>query len=188
MKYDVAIIGAGPAGLFAAYELVENSNLSVAIIDEGQEVGKRHCPMEKTGICVKCKVCNVMSGVGGAGGLSDGTLNLRPDIGGNLYDYLDYGEAWELIDYVDKLWVKHGAPQKLYKATGKQEEELSRQAASAGIEFVQIPQRHIGSDHTPEVVQSVEDHLKARGVDFILNTAVKKHKQRQPGNFGWRGD
>lgn len=173
MEYDVAIIGAGPAGLFAAYEIAEKSELSVAVIDEGREVSKRFCPMDRTGSCVKCSVCHVMSGVGGAGGLSDGTLNLRPDIGGNLFQYLREKEAWELVDYVDKLWVKHGAPEKLYKATSKEEEELSRKAASAGMEFVQIPQRHIGSDHTPEVIKSVEDYLKAKGVKFILNTAVE---------------
>ncbi len=174
MKYDVAIIGAGPAGLFAAYELAENSNLSVIIIDEGKEVNKRICPMETTGTCINCKPCNVMSGVGGAGGLSDGTLNLRPDIGGNLYEYMSDKEAWELIDYVDKIWVKHGTPTKLFKATSLEEEELSRKAASAGIEFVQIPQRHIGSDHTPEVIKSIEDYLKKRGVKFLLETRVEE--------------
>lgn len=173
MRTDVAIIGAGPAGLFAAYELASKSKLSVVIIDEGREVSKRICPMEKTGVCVKCKPCNVMSGVGGAGGLSDGTLNLRPDIGGNLYEYLDEKEAWELIRYVDSIWVKHGAPEKLYKATSEEEEELSRKAASAGIEFVQIPQRHIGSDHTPEVIKSIEDYLKSKGVKFLLETRVE---------------
>ncbi len=174
MRVDVAIIGAGPAGLFAAYELASKSRLSVVIIDEGREVSKRICPMEKTGVCVKCKPCNVMSGVGGAGGLSDGTLNLRPDIGGNLYEYLDEKEAWELIHYVDDIWVKHGAPEKLYKATSEEEEELSRKAASAGIEFVQIPQRHIGSDHTPEVIKSIEDYLKSKGVKFLLETKVEE--------------
>ena len=172
MKYDVAIIGAGPAGLFAAYELVEKSSLKVVIIDMGKDVDKRVCPMEKTGVCVNCKPCNVMSGVGGAGGLSDGTLNLRPDIGGNLYEFLPENEAWELVRYVDSIYVKHGTPPKLYEATSEEEEELSRKAASAGIEFVQIPQRHIGSDHTPEVIKSIAQHLRSRGVKFLLETQV----------------
>ncbi len=172
LKYDVAIIGAGPAGLFAAYELVEKSSLKVVIIDMGKDVDKRVCPMEKTGVCVNCKPCNVMSGVGGAGGLSDGTLNLRPDIGGNLYEFLPENEAWELVRYVDSIYVKHGTPPKLYEATSEEEEELSRKAASAGIEFVQIPQRHIGSDHTPEVIKSIAQHLRSRGVKFLLETQV----------------
>ena len=174
MKYDVAIIGAGPAGLFAAYEFAEKSKLRVIVIDMGKDVDKRTCPMEKTGVCVKCKPCNVMSGVGGAGGLSDGTLNLRPDIGGNLYEFLPEKEAWELVRYVDSIYVKHGTPKKLYEATSKEEEELSRRAASAGMEFVQIPQRHIGSDHTPEVIKSIAQHLRKKGVEFLLNTQVEE--------------
>ncbi len=174
MECDVAIIGAGPAGLFAAYELAERSSLRVVVIDMGKDVDRRTCPMEKTGVCVNCKPCNVMSGVGGAGGLSDGTLNLRPDIGGNLYEFLSESEAWELIRYVDGIYVRHGTPEKLYEATSEEEEELSRKAASAGIEFVQIPQRHIGSDHTPEVVKSIAEHLRSRGVKFLLQTRVEE--------------
>jgi hypothetical protein len=169
---DVVIIGAGPAGLFAGRELAEKSNLKVLIIEMGREVSQRKCPMEKTDVCVGCEPCNVMSGVGGAGGMSDGTLNIRPDIGGNLYEFLSESEARELVAYVDRIYVEHGAPTKLYKATVEEEERLSRKAASAGIEFVQIPQRHIGSDHTPEVIASIEKDLKKRGVKFLLNTRV----------------
>lgn len=171
-KYDVVIIGAGPAGLFAAYELVEHAKLKTLIIDMGKDVDKRICPMAKTDICINCKPCNVMSGVGGAGGLSDGTLNLRPDIGGNLYEFVNEKEAWALIDYVDKIYLKHGAPKTLYKATEEQEEELSRKAASAGIEFVQISQRHIGSDHTPEVISSIKNRLEKNGIEFLLKSDV----------------
>jgi hypothetical protein len=171
--YDVVIVGAGPAGMFAAYELKERSDLRVLIIDMGKDVKERNCPMGRTGKCIQCEPCNVMSGVGGAGGLSDGTLNIRPDIGGNLYDFLPEEEAWDLVRYVDKVWVQHGTPDRLYEATSREEEELSRRAASAGIKFVQIPQRHIGSDHTPEVVNSIKDDLKGRGVDFLLNTRVE---------------
>lgn len=172
MQYDVAIIGAGPAGLFAAYELSGKSKLKIAVFDMGRDVKQRHCPMEKTGVCVKCNPCHVMSGVGGAGGLSDGTLNIRPDIGGNLFEFMSEGEAWDLVRYVDKIYVDHGTPDKLYQATQAEEEELSRKAASAGIEFIQIPQRHIGSDYTPQVVASLRDHLKKKGVEFFLKTNV----------------
>ena len=173
MKYDVIIVGAGPAGLFAGHEISKNSKLKVLIIDMGRDTKKRKCPMTKTDSCTKCDPCHVMSGVGGAGGLSDGTLNIRPDIGGNLFEFMKEKEAWALVRYIDKIWVEHGTPDKLYKATGKEEETLSRQAASAGIEFVQIPQRHIGSDHTPEVVASIANSLKKRGVKFMLKSTVK---------------
>ncbi|NOZ76731.1 MAG: NAD(P)/FAD-dependent oxidoreductase [Euryarchaeota archaeon] len=171
-EYDVVIVGAGPAGMFAAYELREKSDLRVLIVDMGKDMKDRQCPMEKTEECIHCEPCNIMSGVGGAGGLSDGTLNLRPDIGGNLYHFLPEKEAWELVRYVDRIWVKHGTPDRLYEATSREEEELSRKAASVGIKFVQIPQRHIGSDHTPEVVKSIKDHLEKVGVEFILKTQV----------------
>jgi len=173
MKYDVIIVGAGPAGLFAGCEISKNSKLKVLIIDMGREVNKRKCPMEKTDVCIKCDPCHVMSGVGGAGGLSDGTLNIRPDIGGDLFEFMNEKEAWGLVRYVDKIWVKHGAPNKLYKATSQEEEALSREAASAGMEFVQIPQRHIGSDHTLEVVASIANSLKKGGVKFLLKSTVK---------------
>ncbi|WP_297495516.1 FAD-dependent oxidoreductase, partial [Thermococcus sp.] len=96
--YDVVIIGAGPAGLFAAYELSEKSNLSVLVIDEGGDVKQRVCPMFELGYCIECKPCHIMSGVGGAGGLSDGTINLRPDIGGDLSELTgDENYAWQLV-------------------------------------------------------------------------------------------
>lgn len=172
MRYDVAIVGAGPAGLFAAYELSEKTSLKVCVIEMGKEVDKRNCPMEKTGECINCDPCNVMAGVGGAGGLSDGTLNIRPDIGGNLYEFMSYEEAWDLVRYVDKIYMDHGAPKKLTKATVKEEEELSRKAASVGIEFINIPQRHIGSDHTPDVIKSIKKRLESKGVTFVLKTEV----------------
>lgn len=173
MKYDVIIIGAGPAGLFAAHEISNNSKLKVLIIDMGRGTDERTCPMEKTGVCIKCVPCHVMSGVGGAGGLSDGTLNIRPDIGGDLFEFMKEKEAWALIKDIDKIWVAHGTPDKLFQATSEEEELLSRKAASTGIEFVQIPQRHIGSDHTPEVIESIASSLKKNGVKFLLKCKVE---------------
>jgi hypothetical protein len=173
MKYDVVVIGAGPAGMFAAYELASKSDLKVLIVEMGKDVSKRTCPMDKTNVCVKCNPCNIMSGIGGAGGLSDGTLNLRPDIGGDLQEFTGEKEAWKLVKYVDKIYVEHGTPRKLYKASNAEEEELSRKAASAGTEFIQIPQRHIGSDHTPKVIESLAKDLKKKGVEFLLQTSVE---------------
>lgn len=173
MDYDVIIIGAGPAGMFAAYELATKTDFKIVIIDEGRDVEKRKCPMNKKGECVKCVPCNVLSGVGGAGGLSDGTLNIRPDIGGNLFEFMSKSEAWDLVRYVDKIYIEHGTPKKLYEATSEENEKLSRKAASVGVQFIQIPQRHIGSDHTPEVIGAIRDTLKSNGVEFRLKTIVE---------------
>jgi len=156
-NYDVVIIGAGQAGMFAANELID-SGLSVLLIDEGADVFERK---------------NIMSGVGGAGTWSDGTLNLRPDIGGDLEELTNSkDEAWALVDYVDKIFLKHGAPTKLYKAKGKDAEELRRRAASAGIEFIEIIQRHIGTDNAPKVIDRFKKDLEKRGAEFLLNTYV----------------
>jgi len=172
---DVVIIGAGPAGLFAASELVD-SGLDVLIIEAGKDVEKRKCPLNTTATtkCLKCDPCNVMSGVGGAGGLSDGKLNLRPDIGGNLSEFTKSDdEAWELVDTVDKRLLAHGVPDNGY-GTGREAQELRRTAASVGINFIPIHQRHVGSDKLPKVISSFKGYLISKGIEFLLRTRVKE--------------
>lgn len=170
-EYDVVIVGAGPAGLFAANEL--KGRASVLIIDMGKDVEERNCPMELTGVCVGCKRCNIMCGVGGAGTFSDGTLNLRPDIGGDLAEICGDEElAWWLVRYVDSVFLKYGAPPELYKGKKEEIEELKRRAMSAGARFVEIDQRHIGSDNAKSVIKNFEADLRGEGVDFLLNTSV----------------
>jgi len=173
-EYDVLIVGAGQAGMFAAHEIASKSKLRVLLIDEGADVRNRKCPMDETGYCVSCKPCGIMCGVGGAGTYSDGTLNLRPDIGGDLKEFTGNEKAaWDLVKQVDDIFLKHGAPEHLYKAEGKDAEDLKRKAASVGVDFIEIDQRHIGSDHAPEVIESFEKELKDEGVGFLLNTEVE---------------
>ncbi len=170
---DVLIIGAGPAGLFAASELI-GSGLDVLIVEAGKDVDERKCPLSTTTKCRKCNPCNVMSGVGGAGGLSDGKLNLRPDIGGNLAEFTqDDDEAWELVDKVDKTFLAHGVPDNGY-GMGDEAEELRHRAASVGINFIPIRQRHVGSDKLPQVIGSMKGWLASKGMDFMLRTEVKE--------------
>ncbi|RLG57737.1 MAG: FAD-dependent oxidoreductase [Hadesarchaea archaeon] len=172
---DVTIIGAGPAGLFAAYELSKNSSLSVTVVDWGHDIKKRVCPAIKTGICVRCKPCNIMCGLGGAGGMSSGTLNLRHDVGGDLSKITgNVAEAKALVEEVDKLFVKHGAPKNICGTNQKKIEDLSKTAASAGIKFIPIPQRHIGSEYLPNVIASFKRELESRGVNFMLNSKVER--------------
>ncbi|HID26791.1 MAG TPA: NAD(P)/FAD-dependent oxidoreductase [Methanosarcinales archaeon] len=173
-KYDVIIVGAGPAGMFAANEL-SSDDLKVLIIDSGRSIEHRKCPMgEPKNSCARCYPCNIMCGVGGSGTFSDGTLNLRPDIGGNLIELTkNQDKAWELVDYVDKIFLKYGAPNHLYSPDGEEVELLKRRAASVGAKFIETPQRHIGSDNAPKIIKNFEEDLKKRGVDFLLNSTVE---------------
>ena len=171
--WDVIIIGAGPAGMCAANELADRG-IGVLVIDRGRDIKERHCPMEEAGKCAQCKQCDIMCGVGGAGTFSDGTLNLRPDIGGDLAAITgDNPAAWALVDYVDGLFLKYGAPKRLYTADGAQVEKLKRSAASVGVHFIEIPQRHMGSDNAPRIIENFENDLKSRGTVFRLNAQVR---------------
>jgi len=173
-KFDVIIIGAGPAGMFASYELIEkNKNLKILIIDGGKDIERRKCPMEQTLYCANCKPCDIMCGVGGSGTFSDGTLNLRPDIGGDLSVLTgDVQSAYDLVDYCDKIFLKFGAPHEVMGTDEEKLYELKRKSAEVGIGFVEIKQRHIGSDKSPEIIKNFADFLRERGIVFLLKTKV----------------
>ncbi|MHA1332486.1 MAG: NAD(P)/FAD-dependent oxidoreductase [Candidatus Odinarchaeia archaeon] len=175
METDVAIIGAGPAGLFAAYELTKHTDkLDIIIIDRGYDVEKRKCPINTFSLCTRCNPCHIMCGVGGAGTLSSGLLNLRPDIGGDLTALMkNADEAERLVKYVDDIFLFFGAPKELYYPDPDSAEELSRKAAAVGIEFVPIPQRHIGTDNAPKVIKNIKEYLVKKKVKFMLGTEVE---------------
>jgi len=176
--YDVIIVGAGPAGLFAANELKdgwigrEGQKKRVLIVDKGKDVEERRCFVEEVGYCQHCKECNIMCGVGGSGTFSDGTLNLRPDVGGNLAEFCDNETAWQLVKAVDEVFLKYGMLDELYNGTEEDIENLKRRAASVGANFIEINQRHIGSDKTQAVIAAFKDDLVAHGIEFMLNTHV----------------
>jgi len=175
MNTDVAIVGAGPAGLFAARELAEQKKLSILVIEQGYEPRRRVCPATTYKGCTRCAPCNIMSGVGGAGTLSSGLLNLRPDIGGNLFQFTrNQEEAWNLIKYVDQIFLRYGAPEHLYTAGKEQAENLERKAAAVDVKYISIPQRHIGSDNAPKVIERFQKELEANGVKFLLGSRVKQ--------------
>lgn len=171
-KFDVIIVGAGPAGLFAAKHLAENSELKVLVIEKGRDAHERNCPMKTTGICCHCSPCNIITGVGGAGGMSDGKLNLNPYIGGNLVRYTNTEEyAYELINYVDESFVSFGAPKEILFDAEKAAKLVER-ATKVGVRFIPIKQKHIGSDRLVQVIKNFKEYLEKKGITFLLKTCV----------------
>lgn len=175
---DVIIIGAGPAGLFAAKEIAENSDLSVKIIEKGKPISERNCPSTKTGECIECEPCDVMHGVGGTGGMSDGTLNLHPKIGGDLTKFVNRKTANSLIEEIDSTFQKHGASKKIYGEDTAETDKLARKAAAADVKFIPIRQRHMGSENLPKIITSFRKYLEEKGVKFQVNSEVE---EIQPG-------
>ena len=167
---DVLIIGAGPAGMFAAEKLAGKKD--VLIIDKGKEVDKRICKMTGNSNCMHCVPCNIMCGVGGAGTFSDGTLNLNPEIGGNLEDFTDHRDAWDLIKETDDIFIRYGSPNTTQKYDPVKIENLKRKAMAYGAKFIEIKQRHMGSDNSPDIIKKFKLDLEKRGIDFMLNTEV----------------
>ncbi|MGC8544249.1 MAG: lycopene cyclase family protein, partial [Vulcanisaeta sp.] len=176
MMYDVAIIGGGPAGLFAAYEIVENTrDLNVILIDKGYLPRQRHCPLSKIGKCV-CVPCHITHGIGGAGLFSSGIINLRPDIGGDLQELLNSWDAANLlIDYVDRVFLKFGAPQdRVFEPKGPSFEEYQRSLARVGAQLVPIRQRHIGTDGSTRVIENFASYLVEAGVKLAIGTPIER--------------
>jgi uncharacterized FAD-dependent dehydrogenase len=146
----------------------------VLVVDMGRDIEKRACPAVETGKCVRCDPCHIMSGVGGAGGMSSGTLNLRYDVGGDLSELTKgVANAQRLVEEVDEIFLEHGASKEVYGGNEEEVDKLTRRAAAAGVRFIPIPQRHIGSEYLPDVIGSLKRKLEAQGVKFMLNTRVE---------------
>lgn len=173
VDFDVAIVGAGAAGLLAAYELSEKSKLKIVVVEEGNDVEKRDCPARIYTICTKCKPCNILCGVGGAGTFSSGLLNLSPFIGGDLTEFTETEEeAWDLVKRVDRVFKENGAPNQIYDPSKEAIDELNRKAASVGLRFIPTIQRLIGTDNAPAVISNIKKTLESRGVKFKLRSKV----------------
>ncbi len=170
-NYDVIIVGAGPAGLFCSLELAAKSKLKVLVIDKGRDAIERKCPLNSVGRCLKCKPCHIMSGVGGAGGLSDGKLNLNYNVGGDITEFVSHETAMEIINYIDDVFMQHGANNNLSGIKGT--EELLAKCSRAGIKYIPVKQRHIGSDKLPMLISNIKKYIESFGnVEFLLNTEV----------------
>lgn len=169
--FDVIIIGAGPAGIFAAYELVlKQPRLRVALVETGHDIYKRKCPLaeKKATSCLQCKPCSIMRGFGGAGAFSDGKFNFTTKFGGWLTDYVSESKVLELIDYVDKINLAHGAPSEYFSTTGS---SLGRKALAYDLHLLDAKVRHLGTENNLKMLESVYEYLKDK-VEFIFDTTA----------------
>ncbi|MCR5791938.1 MAG: NAD(P)/FAD-dependent oxidoreductase [Lachnospiraceae bacterium] len=181
MKYDVVIIGAGPGGIFTAYELMQkNKNIKVGVFEGGHELSKRKCPIDgdKVPSCIRCKSCSIMSGFGGAGAFSDGKYNITNDFGGTLYEYIGKNKATELMQYVDNINMKHGGEgTKLYSTTGT---DLKKKCLQNKLKLLDASVRHLGTDINQVVLGQLYDELKDQ-VDFYFDTLVETIEKTDDG-------
>ncbi len=175
MKYDIIIIGAGPAGLFAAYELInKNKKLKIAILDKGFKVKNRTCPMNKNGIpCQNCNPCAILAGYGGAGTFSDGKLNFIPRLGkSDLTKYMPESVANKLIDETEQIFNKFKMDAEVYPSNIEEANQIKKKVAVAGAKLLVIKQKHLGSDHLPEYIDGICTYLLENGVELIERADV----------------
>ncbi len=171
-QYDVAIIGAGPAGTFTAYELMEKRpDLKVVIIESGRDIYRRVCPISagKVESCINCKPCNIMRGFGGAGAFSDGKYNFTTKFGGWLNEYLPDRKVLDLIDYVDQINMKHGAPAKVYSTENS---NLGKTALAHDLHLLDASVRHLGTENNLKMLEKTYEYLKDK-VEFRFESLVK---------------
>ena len=172
MKYDIIIIGAGPGGIYSAYELTkERSDLKIAVFEAGNPLEKRRCPIDgkKVKSCINCKTCAIMSGFGGAGAFSDGKYNITNNFGGTLYEHVGRQTALDLMNYVDQINLSHGAENtKLYTTAGTRFKKLCLQNK---LHLLDASVRHLGTDLNYVVLENLYAELKDK-VDFHFNTPV----------------
>ena len=172
--YDLIIVGAGPAGIFTALELLRKSSTphKILLVEKGKPVEKRHCPKDKTGVCVNCKpTCAITTGFSGAGAFSDGKLSLSYQVGGELPDLIGEDFAQELIDYTDKIYLEFGADPKvegIYE--GPDIKDIRKRAIQAGLQLVDCPIRHLGTEKAQQLYLNIQNHLAAAGVEMLFNT------------------
>jgi len=174
-QYDVIIVGAGPSGIFCAYELLrQRPGLSVLMVEKGRRIEERQCPKRRTKVCVGCKPCSITTGFAGAGAFSDGKLSLSPDVGGNLPEILGYETAMELIRESDEIYLKFGADSNVY-GVGREKEirEIRRKAINANLKLVECPIRHLGTEEGYKIYSRLQEHLLAQGVEMKFGTMVE---------------
>ena len=161
-KYDVIIVGGGPAGIFAALQLVQVEGVSVLLVEKGKDIDSRRCPVRDTaGPCIECLPCNLVCGLGGAGAFSDGKLVHSSQVGGHLGEYLGDEAIERLIKYVDDLYMQFGASESLY-GSENDSRKISRRAEEVGLRLIPTPVRHMGTENCYSVLKAMQDYLTPR--------------------------
>ncbi len=172
MKYDVIIVGAGPAGIFSALELTAKNHLDVLILDRGHDITQRKCPSSRGLECVHCDPCSVLSGWGGAGSFSDGKLTLSTEVGGWLNQYVTNRELEDLINYVDQVYINYGATKQTYGEDLERIDEIERKASLAGLKLVRQRIRHMGTEWCAETLKKMRHELIGK-IEFRPEKDVK---------------
>ena len=179
--YDVIIIGAGPGGIFSAYELMQKkSDLKIAVFDAGHSLEKRHCPIDgdKVKSCIKCKTCAIMNGFGGAGAFSDGKYNITNDFGGTLYEYIGRKQAFDLMEYVDHINMTHGGEgTKMYSTAGT---ALKKVCLQNKLKLLDASVRHLGTDINYVVLENLYNEMKDH-MDFFFDIPIEKIEVLEDG-------
>ncbi|HIU58488.1 MAG TPA: FAD-binding protein, partial [Candidatus Scatosoma pullistercoris] len=172
MKTDVVIVGAGPAGIFTAIEMLRNgSKKKIIIVEKGKSVENRHCPKVKTQKCMNCKpYCHITTGFSGAGAFSDGKLSLSCEVGGDLPQLIGETLAQETIDYTDKIYLEFGADEHIEGLDGGDAvKEIRKRAIQAGLKLVDCPIRHMGTEKAQSIYLSIEKYLLEKGVEILFD-------------------
>lgn len=183
MRYDVAIIGCGEAGIYAAYELTANRpDLKVVVLEKGKDIYRRRCPIVagKVTECIQCKVCDTMCGFGGAGAFSDGKFNFTTEFGGWLTDYMSEREVMALIHDVDAVNVAHGATTKIFSTATKEAKELERKALEHDLHLLQAECKHLGTERNLQILTNIFEDLKEKA-EFRFGAGVAEIAQDEDG-------
>ncbi len=171
--YDVIIVGGGPAGLFAAYHLTENSNLKILLIEKGKSPHQRKCPNHNLQRCVQCDPCNILSGIGGAGLYSDGKLNFIPRLGKtDLTQFMPLSAAKELIDETEKIFTRFKMDGAVFPTNMEEARQIRKEAKRFGIDLLLIKQKHLGSDNLPSYIAGMADYIQSKGLEIKTGETV----------------
>jgi len=172
LEYDVVIVGSGPAGIFSALEISGKSDLKVLMLDKGLDLTERKCPASRGLGCIKCETCSLLQGWGGAGAFSDGKLTLSTEVGGWLDSYVSKERLAELIDYVDSIYLKYGAPKRTYGVDHDKIEDIERKVTFAGLRLIHQKLRHMGTERCYETLKNMRRDLD-KAVEVRTRVEVK---------------